>query len=154
MLEKIYDLKRFLPCIGIPPGATIKNTELAVLYTAVGINTLQDQGYISAVPMAVPSTWADFVASSAEHVFPSAVVGQATSAVSKLSMLLAVYNSGWVPDWENDITNKFVLYFRNGLLTRGVFHNSSRFLAFKDYETRELFLNNFRELIELAKPLL
>ena len=73
--------------------------------------------------------------------------------MAQLSQLLKVYNDGWVADYLND-EEKFAIIFCSGELTVTLFSKTRNFLTFKDIPTAELFLKNFRELIEQAKPLL
>jgi len=91
--------------------------------------------------------------SSNKNVFATEEQAEASIAMAQLSQLIKVYNNGWEPDW-NDHQFKYSIYFcqNNIVLNEMVFARC--FLTFKDKETAELFLENFRELIETAKPLL
>ena len=73
--------------------------------------------------------------------------------MAQLSQLLKVYNDGWFADYQND-KGKFAIIFCSEELTVTVFYTTRHFLTFKDSPTAALFLENFRELIEQAKPLL
>lgn len=79
---------------------------------------------------------------------------EALIALSMLSHLMYIYNDGWEPDWE-DNTIKAIIYFKkNKIFTTGLAQGTSSFLAFKTVERRNLFYENFKDLIEQAKPLM
>ena len=88
-----------------------------------------------------------------KNVFATKEQAEASIAMAQLSQLMKVYNDGWEPDWNN-YEFKFCIYFIGNSITSQSLQNSKVFLSFKDEETRDLFLENFRELIETAKPLL
>ena len=88
-----------------------------------------------------------------KNVFATREQAEACIAMAQLSQLLKVYNDGWVADYLND-EQKFAIIFRAEELTVNLFSNTRHFLTFKDAPTADLFLENFRELIEQAKPLL
>jgi hypothetical protein len=78
---------------------------------------------------------------------------EASIALAQLSQLRDVYRQGWVPDWELSTSKYCVVFVGNNLnVFVGVY--DSEFLSFKDRKTAELFLENFRDLIEQAKPLM
>ena len=72
--------------------------------------------------------------------FPTKEEAEACLALAQLCQLRDRYNDGWKPNWE-DGTKKYTIYF-------------NKILAFKTKELRDKFLENFKELIEIAKPLL
>lgn len=78
----------------------------------------------------------------------------AVDAMRKLSQLMAVYNDGWIPDYKDNNTDKYGLYFESEIIIIGYLVNCRCFLIFKDKATAELFLKNFKDLIVIAKPLL
>lgn len=75
-----------------------------------------------------------------KNVFPTKEEAEACLALAQLCQLRDRYNDGWKPNWE-DGTKKYTIYF-------------NKILAFKTKELRDKFLENFRDLIEQAKPLL
>jgi hypothetical protein len=87
------------------------------------------------------------------NIFATKEQAEASIAMAQLSQLMKVYNDGWVPDWT-DIEYKYCIGFTNEKLCIDNWYNYKQFLSFKDRETAELFIQNFRELIETAKPLL
>ncbi len=87
------------------------------------------------------------------NVFKTEEQARASLALAQLSQLRDVYRSGWVPDWDG-YECKFCIFFSGNTISVDSLHNSSEFLSFQDIETAELFLENFRDLIEQAKPLM
>lgn len=87
------------------------------------------------------------------NVFVTKEQAEASIAMAQLSQLMAVYNDGWVADWNDGSSKTCICKFGNDftLETRSYF---SPFLNFKDRKTAELFLENFKDLIQTAKPLL
>lgn len=77
----------------------------------------------------------------------------ALEAFRKLIILRDYYNEGWQPDWEDDEWKYFIEYYRGKLSVERTCGNN-RVLAFKSKEIRDKFLEDQRELLEIAKPLL
>lgn len=88
-----------------------------------------------------------------KNVFKTKEQAKASIALAQLSQLMYVYNEGWHPYWT-DNTVKYVIHFNKGYLDHSCAIGNSYFLAFKKSEIRDKFLENFRDLIEKAKPLL
>lgn len=74
---------------------------------------------------------------------------RAVLAMAKLSQLMAhkYYNGDWVPNWKY-CTLKYVIECYGGKAFRECYSTNAHFLAFKDEETRDRFLDHHRELIE------
>jgi len=88
------------------------------------------------------------------NLLPNEEYAKAMLALCQLIQLRDCYNDGWVPDWSNDINPKYcIIIFHNHIL-KSILSETSTILAFKTEELRDKFLNNFRDLIEIAKPLL
>ena len=87
------------------------------------------------------------------NVFATEQQAKACIALAQLSQLMAVYNDGWVPDW-NDTKYKYVIYLQNNKIATTSYSSIQSFLAFKTEEIRDEFIENFKELILTAKPLL
>jgi len=88
-----------------------------------------------------------------KNVFSTKEQAEASIALAQLSQLKAVYNGGWVADWNLNCL-KHCIDFDSNVIKKTRNYNASVFLSFKDEETRDLFLENFRELIIKAKPLM
>ena len=97
---------------------------------------------------------------SVKNRFPTKEEAEACLALSQLCQLRDRYNEGWKPDWEDRAQNKFIIYIHpnNEILFDKISANthaiSRHLLTFKTEELRDKFLENFRDLIEIAKPLL
>lgn len=90
-----------------------------------------------------------------QNIFKTIEQAEASIALAQLSQLRDVYRQGWKPDWSlNNLEDKYCIEFCNDELQIYNYSNFSYFLSFQDMETAELFLENFRSLIEKAKPLM
>jgi len=95
-----------------------------------------------------------------KNTFPTEGEAKACLALAQLCQLRDRYNNGWKPDWEDRAQNKFIIYIHpnNEILFDKISANthaiSRHLLTFKTEELRDKFLENFRDLIEIAKPLL
>ena len=89
-----------------------------------------------------------------KNIFATKEQAEASIALAQLSQLMKVYNDGWETNWEDNEQNKFCVYFFKNEIATECSYSLHFFLAFKDEKTRDLFLENFRELILTAKPLL
>ena len=78
---------------------------------------------------------------------------RAFEALRKLIIFREYYNQGWQPDWEDE-KNKFCIEVENGKPRLEIWRDRSRVLAFKSHEIAYNFLEDQRELLEIAKPLL
>ena len=84
---------------------------------------------------------------------PTEEQAQASIALAQLSQLIAVYNDGWVPDWKDGDCK----YNIEGYEDKFLIENRSSWISFLTFKTKplaELFLQNFKDLITIAKPLL
>jgi hypothetical protein len=93
------------------------------------------------------------IRNSNKNIFATEEQAQASIALSQLSQLREVYRNGWVPDWSNNKYKFCIIIIENGILI-DCFKRTNQFLSFQDAETRDLFLENFKDLIEQAKPLM
>jgi len=78
---------------------------------------------------------------------------EASLAMSQLSQLMKVYNDWWTPDYEDSIIKYCIYYYDNSINYNNII-STNHFLIFETEKIRDLFLKNFRDLIEKAKPLL
>jgi len=115
--------------------------------TDAELKALSVQTYPELGKKELPKSWKDAkrYTNTAEEKFV---------AMARLEILRDIYNDGWVADWEDRTQNKYVIEFSKNKLFFDKLNNSNKFLAFKDAETRDLFLENFEDLILTAKPLL
>ena len=89
-----------------------------------------------------------------ETVVLSETYFYAFEALRKLIILRDYYNDGWQPDWKNDDENKYVILTENDKIKCEKNYSYKRVLYFKTSEIRDKFLEEQRELLEIAKPLL
>lgn len=87
------------------------------------------------------------------NIFPTEEEAEACVALAQLCQLRDIYNEGWKPDYK-DNNVKYLLYYWGDTITKSHTTGASNLLVFKTVELREKFLENFRDLIEIAKPLL
>ena len=80
-------------------------------------------------------------------------VAEAYAVLPQLIRLIDEYNEGWVPDWEKERYKFIIGYYRNKIHFIE-YSYTQRLLAFKSAEIRDKFLEDHRDLIEIAKPLL
>ena len=74
-------------------------------------------------------------------------------ALKKLVILRDYYNEGWQPDW-NIINTKYCIFSEGDEISAFNQTYNSRVMCFKTEEIRDKFLEDQRELLEIAKPLL
>ena len=88
---------------------------------------------------------------------PSEELVDATIALLKLLFLRDYYNEGWKPDWSKKNKMHFCIRVRNNKITTNSDSDINEFntvLVFRDYTIRDKFLEEQKELLEIAKPLL
>ena len=93
---------------------------------------------------------------------PSEELADAAVALLKLLFLRDYYNEGWQPDWCNQYQEKFCIINFLGEIDLINYSKKSKFeenkfyhvLTFKTEEIRDKFLEEQKELLEIAKPLL
>lgn len=88
-----------------------------------------------------------------KNIFPTKEEAEACLALAQLCQLRDRYNDGWKPDYK-DNSVKYTLYFWEDNITQTHSTGARNLLAFKNATIRDKFLENFRDLIEFAKPLL
>jgi len=88
------------------------------------------------------------------NLFVTQEQAEASVALAQLSQLREAYRKGWIPDWKNTKQEKHCIIFNENETYKTSYVTISRFLSFQNSQTRDLFLENFHKLIEIAKPLL
>ena len=89
------------------------------------------------------------------NIFAKREQAEASIALAQLSQLREVYRRGWKPDWNAIEQEKFIIiYTHRGNFECSVAVNIPNFLSFQSPEIRDEFLENFRDLIKKAKPLM
>lgn len=74
-------------------------------------------------------------------------------AMMQLMSLRQAWIGDWEPYWKNPDTKKWCIIFECELKV-SYFYSNSRALSFPTREMAEDFMNCFRDLLEIAKPLL
>jgi hypothetical protein len=89
-----------------------------------------------------------------KNTFKTREQAEASIALAQLSQLRDVYRQGWQPMRESNDLNYVITFNFNDIGLVGTYNTTHHFLSFQDEETAELFIENFRDLIEKAKPLM
>ena len=87
--------------------------------------------------------------------YPSQELANAAESLRRLLFLRDYYNDGWQPDWESSKgvwKHSIVCY--EGKICKDLSYKISRILTFKSKEIRDKFLEEQKDLLETAKPLL
>lgn len=90
---------------------------------------------------------------SNKNTFPTKEEAEACIALAQLCQLRDRYNDGWKPNWNKE-TDKYTIIYSSDKIDTSFSVYSQRILSFKTVELRDKFLENFRDLIEIAKALL
>jgi hypothetical protein len=86
-------------------------------------------------------------------IFATKEQAEASIALAQLSQLREVYRDGWVPNWS-DTNEKNCIVCRDSIFELDSFCHTAHFLSFQSKEIASQFLENFRDLIKQAKPLM
>ena len=89
-----------------------------------------------------------------KNILPSKKSAEQHLALMQLHQLRDCYRQGWLPDWRNNLQEKYCIEFSNYQYRIFKYFFSCRFLSFQSKEIAEKFLNNFQELIKLAGDLI
>ena len=90
-----------------------------------------------------------------ERTYPSKEIYKAFEALRKLIILRDYYNEGWQPDWDINKVKYIIKRHGNRHFSNiETSENHPSVLYFKSKEIRDKFLEEQRELLEIAKPLL
>ena len=89
-----------------------------------------------------------------KSVFPTKEEAEACLALAQLCQLKDRYNDGWKPDWEDYNQFKWCIDVFKDNIRKAAYLFVKKVLVFKTEELRDKFLENFKDLIETAKPLL
>lgn len=87
-----------------------------------------------------------------KNVFGTEEQAEASIALAQLSQLREVYRQGWKPDWNDN--KKYGIILHRDKFIKTTCYEHSHFLVFQTEEIRDLFFENFKDLIEQAKPLM
>lgn len=110
--------------------------------------------YINAQSDINPYYDSEIKGTTSKNIFPTREEAEACLALAQLCQLRDRYNDGWKPDWEDDGEIKYCIEFFKGKIEKECHYVTKRVLCFRTQELRDEFLENFRDLIKIAKPLL
>jgi hypothetical protein len=94
----------------------------------------------------------DKIISDHKNIFKTKEQAQASIALAQLSQLRDVYRQGWKPESNDGL--KYSIRKIEQKLEIINYYEIRYFLSFQSQEIAEEFLNNFKDLIEEASPLL
>jgi hypothetical protein len=89
-----------------------------------------------------------------KDVWPTRELAEASLALCQLIRYRDAWNDGWVADWKYGSSRKYCIVCMGGVLYKDSFGTISKSLVFKTSEIRDKFLETFKDLLEVAKPLL
>ena len=76
------------------------------------------------------------------------------AAYSKLLKMRKQWLGGWEPDWTDEGQIKHTIYAKGNKVEPSESLNLHRSMSFPTIQMRDEFFNTFRDLLEIAKPLL
>lgn len=88
-------------------------------------------------------------------ILPNEGLAKAFEALAKLIWLRDYYNEGWKPEFNGKSGDKFrIVNYYGDTLSKDKSFSVCGVMVFKTEEIRDKFLEDQRELLEIAKPLL
>jgi hypothetical protein len=88
-----------------------------------------------------------------KNLFATQEQAEASLALAQLSQLRKVYRQGWKPNWDKE-DNKYCIFGNEFGIRVQINYRYPKFLSFQSAEVADLFLSNFKDLIEKAQPLM
>lgn len=85
--------------------------------------------------------------------YPSQELADASEALRRLLFLRDYYNEGWQPNWKSIDFKYCIQVYKGGIETMN-YNTIYKVMYFKTPEIRDKFLEEQKELLETAKPLL
>ena len=86
--------------------------------------------------------------------YPSEELADAAEALRKLLFLRDYYNEGWMADWNNSKQTKYTIEVFPDEIWCDNYKTAKKILSFRNDKIRDKFLEEQKELLEIAKPLL
>lgn len=117
-------------------------------------NLIKIDGYYVSSQSDIKYCYENCADSINRNVFPTKEEAEACLALAQLCQLRDRYNDGWKPDWDDGGEQKYAIKIENNKTVKYILTSTSSVLSFKSVNLRDEFLENFRDLIETAKPLL
>jgi len=110
--------------------------------------------YVDSFSDIIPCDKGDIDKDNDKNIFPTIEEAEACLALAQLCQLRDRYNDGWKPNWRTGSKIKYCIIVDENKIVESQYITLNQILSFKTKELREKFLENFRDLIEIAKPLL
>lgn len=85
---------------------------------------------------------------------PSKELAEAFLAMMQLMSLRQAWIGDWKPDWKTNSARNWCIVSREYELKVDFFHITTMVLSFPTKEMAEDFMNCFKDLLEIAKPLI
>jgi len=89
-----------------------------------------------------------------KYVMSTKELAEAFLALIQLVKFRDIWNDGWKPNYGNNITSGWIIANDNNKITWFTEYTISHVLTFQTQELVIKFLKTFKDLIEIAKPLL
>ena len=89
-----------------------------------------------------------------KNYVPSKEFAEAFLAMMQLMSLRQTWIGDWEPDWNNVTQDKFLIISEKNHFSITILSSISHPLSFPTKEMAEDFMNTFKNLLEIAKPLL
>jgi hypothetical protein len=89
-----------------------------------------------------------------KNVIPTQELADAFLALMQLMTLRHRYNKGVEVDWTNRYMSKPCIVVENNIIKKATRYFTFAVLSFHDEKARDLFIENFKDLLQTAKPLL
>ena len=90
---------------------------------------------------------------SNKNTYPTKELAEASLALCQLLQWRDKVNEGWIPDWKDD-TEKFTLLVSKDKVVIWESINIHYPLAFRTSAIRDEFMQDHKDLLEIAKPLI
>ena len=88
-----------------------------------------------------------------KNTWPTKEFAEASVAQCQLIRYRDAWNKGWAPDWDVE-SAKFVILVKSNKIEVGTVYITKTILTFEHENIRDKFMDEFKDLIEIAKPLL
>jgi hypothetical protein len=114
-----------------------------------------DGYYVSTHAESIKLTCPSITRDDNRNIFVTKEQAEASVALAQLSQLREVYRQGWAPDWGDGTIKKFcIIPLEKELKIDIRWRTCYFFLSFQSEEIAKQFLENFKDLIDKAKPLM
>jgi hypothetical protein len=88
------------------------------------------------------------------NLFATQEQAEASVALAQLSQLRDAYRQGWKPDWQNHRIKKYCIFVEDDNFRIDHWYTREYFLSFESQAIAQEFLENFKDLIRKARPLM